>query len=146
MQDKPLAPHPKTNSKFILVQYDKNLLQSNGHSRNPEIPMFWDFQPISIINCWVKFDVLRDSQKTLIFAADLAKGMPCKSATVPAAVSPCKACQSCHCTAHPYGKATGSGESEDLPNREFDCKPSGTRATLSAAISIAACDGLALFV
>ena len=84
--------------------------------------------------------------KTLIFAADLAKGMPCESATVPAAVSPHKACQSCHCPAHLDGKATGSGESEDLPNQEFNCKPSGTRATLSAAISIAACDGFAVFV
>ena len=39
MRDKTLAPHPKTNSKFILVQYDKNLLQSNGHSRNLGIPI-----------------------------------------------------------------------------------------------------------
>ena len=73
------------------------------------------------------------------FAPDLVKGMPCKSATVPAAVSPRKACQSSHCTAHPYGKATGSDKSEDLPNREFNCKPSGTRAKLSVAIGIAAC-------
>ena len=80
------------------------------------------------------------------FAPSLAKGMPCKSATVPAAVSPRKVCHLSHCTAYSYGKATGSGESEDLPNREFNCKPSGTRATLSVAISIAACDGLALFV
>ena len=81
-----------------------------------------------------------------IFAPSLAKGMPCESATVPAAVSPRKACHSSHCMAYPYGKATGSGESEDLPNSVFNCKPSGTRATLSAAISIAACDGLALFI
>ncbi len=81
-----------------------------------------------------------------IFAADLAKGMPCESATVPAAVNPRKVCQPSHCTAPPYGKATGSGESEDLPNREFNCKPSGTRAMLSAAISRTACDGFAKFV
>ena len=31
--------------------------------------------------------------KSLIFATSLVKGMPCESATVPAAVSPCKACQ-----------------------------------------------------
>ena len=86
------------------------------------------------------------SRKNPIFAADLAKGMPCESATVPAAVSPRKVCQPSHCAAHPYGKATDSGESEDLPNSEFNCKPSGTRATLSAAISRAACDGFATFV
>ena len=80
------------------------------------------------------------------FAPSLAKGMPCKSATVPAAVSPRKACQTSHCTAHLYGKATGSDKSEDLPDKEFNCKPSGTRATLSAAISIASCDGFAKFV
>ena len=86
------------------------------------------------------------SGKCCTFAPDLAKGMPCESATVPAAVSPRKACQSCHCPAPPDGKATGSDKSEDLPNREFNCKPSGTRATLSAAISMASCDGLAVFV
>ena len=32
------APHLKTNSKFILVQYDKNLLQSNSDSSRCEIP------------------------------------------------------------------------------------------------------------
>ena len=57
------------------------------------------------------------NKKKPIFAPDLVKGMLCKSATVPAAVSPCKVCQSSHCAAHPHGKATGSGESEDLPNR-----------------------------
>jgi hypothetical protein len=77
------------------------------------------------------------------FAPSLAKGIPCKSATVPAAVSPRKACQTSHCTAHLYGKATGSDKSEDLPDKEFNCKPSRTRATLSAAISIASCDGFA---
>ena len=39
MQDNTLALHPKTNSKFILVRYDKNLLQSNGRCRNCEIPI-----------------------------------------------------------------------------------------------------------
>jgi hypothetical protein len=33
------VPHIKTNSKLILKTYDKNLLQSNGHSRNCEIPI-----------------------------------------------------------------------------------------------------------
>ena len=86
------------------------------------------------------------SWKCRIFAAGLVKGMPCESATVPAAVSPRKVCQPSHCTAHSYGKATDSGESEDLPDREFNCKPSGTRATLSAAISMASCEGFAIFV
>ena len=66
-------------------------------------------------------------EKSLIFAVDLAKGMPCESATVPAAVSPCKACHSSHCTAHPYGKATGSGESEDLPNQEVRLQAFGNK-------------------
>ncbi len=33
------VPASKTNSKFILVRYDKNLLQSNGHFKNREIPI-----------------------------------------------------------------------------------------------------------
>lgn len=32
----------KTNSKFILKTYDKNLLQSNDHSKNCEIPNLRD--------------------------------------------------------------------------------------------------------
>ena len=32
----------KTNSKFILKTYDKNLLQSNGDSENCEIPNLRD--------------------------------------------------------------------------------------------------------
>ena len=88
--------------------YDKNLLQNNGLSENCEIPIFWDFDGFLITNYWVRKDVLRDCRKKRTFAPSLAKGMPCKSATVPAAVSPCKVCQPSHCTAHPYGKATGS--------------------------------------
>ena len=38
MRQQNRAPHLKTNSKFILVQYDKNLLQSNGVSNRCEIP------------------------------------------------------------------------------------------------------------
>jgi hypothetical protein len=34
--------------------YDKNLLQSNDHSRNYEIPIFWDFDGILITNYWVR--------------------------------------------------------------------------------------------
>jgi len=41
--------------------------------------------------------------------------MPCKSATVPAAVNPHKACHQRHCR-YGDGKAAGSGESEDLPD------------------------------
>ena len=37
-------PHITTNSKFILIQYDKNLLQSTGQSRNREIPINGDFE------------------------------------------------------------------------------------------------------
>ena len=33
------VPHIKTNSKFTLKTYDKNLLQRNSHSRNCEIPI-----------------------------------------------------------------------------------------------------------
>ena len=38
MRQQKHAPHLKTNSKFILVQYDKNLLQNNGISSRCEIP------------------------------------------------------------------------------------------------------------
>ena len=65
--------------------------------------------------------------KSRIFATSLAKGMPCESATVPAAVSPRKACQTSHCTEHPYGKATGSGESEDLPNQLVQLQAFGNK-------------------
>ena len=51
-------------------------------------------------------DVLCDSRKTLIFAADLDKGMPCESATVPAAVSPRKVCQ----TKPLYGSSVWEGD------------------------------------
>ena len=39
------APHCKTNSKLILKDYDKNLLQSNDHSKNCEIPIDGYFSP-----------------------------------------------------------------------------------------------------
>jgi hypothetical protein len=39
MRNQNLVPHLKTNSKFILVQYDKNLLQSNDLSKNRIIPI-----------------------------------------------------------------------------------------------------------
>ena len=39
MQDKTPVPHQKTNSKFILKTYDKNLLQSNVDSVRCEIPI-----------------------------------------------------------------------------------------------------------
>jgi hypothetical protein len=38
MRGKGFVPHLETNSKFILKMYDKNLLQSNGHFENCEIP------------------------------------------------------------------------------------------------------------
>ena len=38
MRQQKHAPHLKTNSKFILVQYDKNLLQNNGIPSRCEIP------------------------------------------------------------------------------------------------------------
>ena len=38
MKDSSIPP-TKTNSKFILKTYDKNLLQSNDHSQNREIPI-----------------------------------------------------------------------------------------------------------
>jgi hypothetical protein len=41
--DNSSIPHNKTNSKFILKMYDKNLLQSNGDFKNGEIPILWDF-------------------------------------------------------------------------------------------------------
>ena len=44
------VPHIKTNSKFILKTYDKNLLQKYGGFATCEIPNTWDFLPISIIN------------------------------------------------------------------------------------------------
>jgi hypothetical protein len=34
--------------------YDKNLLQSNDHSENCEIPIFWDFDGFLITNYWVR--------------------------------------------------------------------------------------------
>ncbi len=41
---KPFAPHPKkTNSKFILKIYDKNLSQKYGGFVACEIPISWDF-------------------------------------------------------------------------------------------------------
>ncbi len=43
MQDKDLCPASVTNSKFFLITCDKNLTQSNGDSKNREIPMFGDF-------------------------------------------------------------------------------------------------------
>ena len=50
--------------------------------------------------------IISSIEKTLIFAADLAKGMPCESATVPAAVSPCKACH----TMPLYGSSVWEGD------------------------------------
>ena len=41
--DNSSIPHNKTNSKFILKMYDKNLLQSNCDFKNGEIPILWDF-------------------------------------------------------------------------------------------------------
>lgn len=38
-----IVSHIKTNSKFILKMYDKNLLQSNGHFWDCEIPKSWGF-------------------------------------------------------------------------------------------------------
>ena len=38
-----IVSHIKTNSKFILKMYDKNLLQSNDHFRDCEIPKSWGF-------------------------------------------------------------------------------------------------------
>ena len=43
MRGQGMAPHLKTNSKFILKMYDKNLLQSNDDSENYEIPISWGF-------------------------------------------------------------------------------------------------------
>ena len=42
------VPHIKTNSKFTLKTYDKNLLQRNSHSRNCEIPIDGYFASIKI--------------------------------------------------------------------------------------------------
>ena len=44
MRDKDLCPASVTNSKFFLITCDKNLTQSNGDSKNREIPMCGDFQ------------------------------------------------------------------------------------------------------
>jgi hypothetical protein len=40
--------HHKTNSKFILKMYDKNLLQSNNGSEDCEIPIDGYFASIKI--------------------------------------------------------------------------------------------------
>ena len=120
-----------------VVFCPKRLSEHNKHIINESFFIMDGFK-----NRMQRYTFFYSIHKITIFAPDLAKGMPCKSATVPAAVSPRKVCQSCHCPAHPDGKATDSGESEDLPNRVIHCKPSGTRAVLSVAIGNAACDGL----
>jgi hypothetical protein len=43
MQEQTLSLRLKTNSKLILKRYDKNLLQSNSHFPNCEIPILWGF-------------------------------------------------------------------------------------------------------
>ena len=47
-------PHIKTNSKLILKTYDKNLLQSNGHFRNCEIPIDGYFGKVASLDIGTK--------------------------------------------------------------------------------------------
>lgn len=44
MRDNSFCPASVTNSKFILIAYDKNLPQSNSDSGNREIPTYGDFR------------------------------------------------------------------------------------------------------
>ena len=108
-QGRALEPAGDRRSREMTVtpQGEQNPAYTSGSSPNRK----FRFGGTSL------FFAVAMSEKNLTFASSLAKGMPCESATVPAAVSPCKVCHPSHCTAHPYGKATGSGESEDLPNR-----------------------------
>jgi hypothetical protein len=50
------------------------------------------------------------------------KGMPCKPATVPAAVSPLRSfAETNHCNAHRYGKVSANmDESENLPDEKTE--------------------------